>query len=155
MAASALACALLSGTATAQEVTGTLGSPEATTTLGGRRCRRPTPSSAGVIKEKASDSTPWWAPRTVPPKGAPNVLLIMTDDAGFGVRFVDGRAIFVLTKQGWKVSATAAGTKSGQTGILRLTTGPCGGARDAGWAATSAQRPNSRIMPWRKSPGTE
>jgi arylsulfatase len=36
-----------------------------------------------VIKERASESTPWWAPRVVPPKGAPNVLLIMTDDAGF------------------------------------------------------------------------
>jgi lipid-binding SYLF domain-containing protein len=33
------------------------------------------------------------------------------EKAEFGVRFVDGRAIFVLTKQGWKVSATAAGTK--------------------------------------------
>ena len=33
------------------------------------------------------------------------------DKAELGVRFVDGRAIFVLTKQGWKVSATAAGTK--------------------------------------------
>jgi lipid-binding SYLF domain-containing protein len=31
--------------------------------------------------------------------------------AEIGVRFIDGRAIFVLTKQGWKVSATAAGTK--------------------------------------------
>jgi hypothetical protein len=28
---------------------------------------------------------PWWAPRVVPPKDAPNVLLIITDDAGFGV----------------------------------------------------------------------
>jgi arylsulfatase len=37
-----------------------------------------------VIEEKASESKPWWAPRVVPPKGAPNVLLIMTDDAGFG-----------------------------------------------------------------------
>ena len=33
------------------------------------------------------------------------------EKAEFGVRFVDGRAIFVLTKQGWKVSATAAGTR--------------------------------------------
>ena len=33
------------------------------------------------------------------------------EKAEIGVRFVDGRAIFVLTKQGWKVSATAAGTK--------------------------------------------
>jgi arylsulfatase len=37
-----------------------------------------------VINEKASESKAWWAPRVVPPKGAPNVLLIMTDDAGFG-----------------------------------------------------------------------
>jgi arylsulfatase A-like enzyme len=37
-----------------------------------------------VIEEKASESKPWWAPRVVPPKGAPNVLLIMTDDSGFG-----------------------------------------------------------------------
>ena len=37
-----------------------------------------------MIKEKASESQAWWAPRVVPPKGAPNVLLIMTDDVGFG-----------------------------------------------------------------------
>ena len=47
-------------------------------------CPPPDPTFGGVIKEKASESTPWWAPRVVPPKGAPNVLLIMTDDAGFG-----------------------------------------------------------------------
>src|SRR6516165_4616471 len=35
-----------------------------------------------VIKEKASESTPWWPPRVVPPKGAPNVLLIMTGTFG-------------------------------------------------------------------------
>ena len=37
-----------------------------------------------MIKEKASESTPWWPPRVMLPKGAPNVLLIMTDDSGFG-----------------------------------------------------------------------
>jgi arylsulfatase A-like enzyme len=37
-----------------------------------------------VIEQKASEAKPWWAPRVVPPKGAPNVLLIMTDDVGFG-----------------------------------------------------------------------
>src|ERR1700712_5037248 len=68
----------------AQNVTGTLGSPTATTTTGGKQLPLPDPKFGGVIKEKASDSTPWWAPRVVPPKGAPNVLLIMTDDCGFG-----------------------------------------------------------------------
>jgi hypothetical protein len=30
------------------------------------------------------DPKAWWPPRVVPPKGAPNVLVIMTDDQGFG-----------------------------------------------------------------------
>ena len=68
----------------AQDVTGVLGSPEATTTISGKQLPPPDPAFGGVIKEKASESTPWWAPRVVPPKGAPNILLIMTDDQGFG-----------------------------------------------------------------------
>ena len=48
----------------------------------------------GVIKkEKASESKPWWPPRVVPPKGAPNVLLIMTDDDGFGAPSTFGGVI--------------------------------------------------------------
>jgi arylsulfatase len=70
--------------ATAQQVTGVMGSPDATTTITGQQLPPPDPKFGGVIKERASESTPWWAPRVVPPKGAPNVLLIMTDDAGFG-----------------------------------------------------------------------
>ena len=72
------------GSATAQQVTGELGSPTATTTTGGKQLPLPDPKFEGVIKEKASESTAWWPPRVVPPKGAPNVLLIMTDDSGFG-----------------------------------------------------------------------
>ena len=68
----------------AQQITGTPGSPGATTTIDGKQLPPPDPKFGGVIKEKASDSQSWWAPRVVPPKGAPNVLLIMTDDAGFG-----------------------------------------------------------------------
>ena len=67
-----------------QQTTGVPGTPGATTTLDGKQLPAPDPKFGGVIKEKASDSTPWWAPRVVPPKSAPNVLLIMTDDAGFG-----------------------------------------------------------------------
>ncbi len=70
--------------AAAQQVTGTLGSPTATTTTGGKQLPLPDPKFEGVIKEKASESKAWWPPRVVPPKGAPNVLLIMTDDSGFG-----------------------------------------------------------------------
>jgi len=39
----------------------------------------------GVIKESAVDSKPYWPPRVVPPKGTPNILLIMTDDQDYGV----------------------------------------------------------------------
>jgi hypothetical protein len=47
----------------------------------------------GVVKPSAVDSKPWWPPRIVPPKGAPNVLLIMTDDAGYGVSGTFGGVI--------------------------------------------------------------
>src|SRR6476661_8513848 len=68
----------------AQQVTGVPGSPGATTTLDGKQLPPADPKFGGVIKEKASESQAWWAPRVVPPQGAPNVLLIMTDDVGFG-----------------------------------------------------------------------
>ena len=48
-------------------------------------CRRQPPVFGGVINMNAADSKPWWPPRSRPPR-APNVLLIMTDDVGFGAR---------------------------------------------------------------------
>ena len=79
--------------ASAQQVTGTLGSPSATTTIDGKQLPPPPPKFGGVIKESATDSTPWWPPRVVPPKNAPNVLLIMTDDVGFGAPSTFGGVI--------------------------------------------------------------
>ena len=46
-----------------------------------------------MIKEDAKDSKPYWPARIVPPKGAPNVLLIMTDDQGYGVSGTFGGVI--------------------------------------------------------------
>jgi len=66
------------------QTTGEPGSPDATTTISGNQLPPPDPKFGGVIKQKAADSKRWWPPRIVPPKGAPNVLLIMTDDCGFG-----------------------------------------------------------------------
>ena len=77
----------------AQQVTGELGAPGATTTTGGKHIPLPEPKFGGVIKTKASESKPWWAPRVVPPKGAPNVLLIMTDDCGFAAPATFGGVI--------------------------------------------------------------
>jgi len=64
--------------------TATPGSPIDTAAISGKQLPPPDPAFGGVIKETAPASKAWWAPRVVPPKGAPNVLLIMTDDAGFG-----------------------------------------------------------------------
>lgn len=81
------------GDAWSQQVTGTLGQPGATTTISGAQLPPPNPAFGGVIKEKASESTSWWAPRVVPPEGAPNVLLIMTDDAGYAAPSTFGGVI--------------------------------------------------------------
>jgi arylsulfatase len=86
-------CVFAVAPAVAQQVNGVLGSPKATTTIDGNQLPPPNPPFGGVIKERASESTPWWAPRIVPPKGAPNVLLIMTDDDGFGVPSTFGGVI--------------------------------------------------------------
>ncbi|MGB8336542.1 MAG: hypothetical protein WCE56_18750, partial [Desulfobacterales bacterium] len=67
------------------QITGKLGSPSATTTISGKQLPAPQPKFGGVIKDNAINSTQWWAPRIVPPKDAPNILFIMTDDAGFGI----------------------------------------------------------------------
>jgi phosphoglycerol transferase MdoB-like AlkP superfamily enzyme len=77
----------------AQQITGVLGTPTATTTIEGAQLPPPPAKFGGVINETAKDSKPWWPPRVVPPKGAPNVLLIMTDDQGYGVSGTFGGVI--------------------------------------------------------------
>ena len=72
---------------------GEAGSPGATTTIDGRQLPAPNPKFGGVIKDDALRSKHWWAPRIVPPKQAPNVLLIITDDSGFGVPSTFGGVI--------------------------------------------------------------
>lgn len=59
--------AALAPSATAQQITG-------------KQLPPPAPFG-GVIKQNAKDSKSWLPPRVVPP----NVLLIMTDDSGYGV----------------------------------------------------------------------
>src|SRR5450631_948842 len=79
--------------AMAQTINGTPGSPSSTITIDGKQLPPPPTKFGGVIKESAKDSKPWWPPRIVPPKGAPNVLLIMTDDQGYGVSGTFGGVI--------------------------------------------------------------
>ncbi len=68
-----------------QQATSVPGSPSATETIDGKYLPNPSPKFGGTINLSAKDSTQYWLPQTVPPKGAPNVLLIMTDDQGYGV----------------------------------------------------------------------
>jgi arylsulfatase A-like enzyme len=77
----------------AQQINGVPGSPSATTTITGNQLPAPPQPFGGVIKEIAKDSTPFWPETVVPPKGAPNVLLIMTDDQGYGVSGTFGGVI--------------------------------------------------------------
>ena len=77
----------------AQTIDGTLGTPSATVTIDGKQLPPPPPQFGGVIKETLEGSKTWWPPRQVPPKGAPNVLLIMTDDQGYGVSGTYGGVI--------------------------------------------------------------
>lgn len=93
LATTAAVIALALIPAAAQQVSGVPGSPSATTSIDGKQLPPPPPKFGGVIKESAKDSKPWWAPRIVPPKGAPNVLLIMTDDQGYGVSGTFGGVI--------------------------------------------------------------
>jgi arylsulfatase len=93
MLASAGLLALSCVPASAQQITGTPGSPGATITLDGKQLPPPDPKFGGVIGEKASESKAWWPPRVAPPNGAPNVLLIMTDDQGFGAPSTFGGVI--------------------------------------------------------------
>ena len=80
-------------TATAQQITGTPGSPSATTTIDGNYIPNPPPAFGGEINLDAKNSKPWWPPNIVPPKGAPNILLIMTDDQGYGISGTFGGVI--------------------------------------------------------------
>ncbi|GGF30547.1 arylsulfatase [Subtercola lobariae] len=44
----------------------------------------PIPPFSGRIGERAADSSPAFTPQAAPPAGAPNVVLILLDDVGFG-----------------------------------------------------------------------
>ena len=93
-AAALIAGGLLASHATlAQQVNGTPGSPEATTTIEGSQLPPPPQPFRGKIERNAAQSAPYWPMRVVPPKGAPNILLIMTDDTGFGVSSTFGGVI--------------------------------------------------------------
>ena len=75
------------------QMTGTPGSPDATTSIDGSQLPAPPQKFGGKIERATKGSQPYWPARIVPPKDAPNVLLIMTDDSGYGVPSTFGGVI--------------------------------------------------------------
>jgi arylsulfatase A-like enzyme len=89
----AAATAAVAGSAIAQQRTGVPGSPGATATPDGKNLPNPPQKFRGEINTNAAQSKPFWPELLVPPKGAPNILLIMTDDVGFGAPATFGGVI--------------------------------------------------------------
>jgi len=79
--------------ASAQKTIGTPGSPGATTTIKGDKLPARPQKFDGKIEKTAEQSKPYWPARIVPPAGAPNILLIITDDSGYGVPSTFGGVI--------------------------------------------------------------
>lgn len=79
--------------AAAQQPRDAAGAPSATMTLPGLQLPAPSPPFAGTVMPNAVDSTPAWPPQIMPPASAPNVLLILTDDVGFGAPSTFGGVI--------------------------------------------------------------
>lgn len=69
----------------AQQIIGTPGAPDSKQVIDGRQLPAAPVAFGGKIATTAAQSVPFWQPQITPSKEAPNVLLIMTDDAGFGV----------------------------------------------------------------------
>lgn len=79
--------------AQAPHIEGVPGSPSATTTIDNTFLPPPPQPFGGEINLNAYQSKPYWPARVVPPKGAPNIVLIMTDDVGYGAPSTFGGGI--------------------------------------------------------------
>ena len=87
-------CLVGHGVAVADNHIAEPGSPSSTVVLDGKQLPPPPDTRfGGKIERNVVDSEPYWPPRVVPPEGAPNVLLIITDDAGYGVSSTFGGVI--------------------------------------------------------------
>src|SRR4051812_37273967 len=74
MASGRLATALAQGRATAQPLAA----------ASGTQLPKPDPEFQGKVGETLKDSTPSYPQPLKAPKGAPNVLVVLLDDVGFG-----------------------------------------------------------------------
>jgi arylsulfatase len=75
------------------KVTGAPGSPTATLNIPGDQLPPPPQPFGGSIELSAAQSKPFWPMRVVPPQGAPNIVLFITDDVGFAAPSTFGGVI--------------------------------------------------------------
>jgi arylsulfatase len=91
--------------------------------MGGRTVPEQTkPSFQGEIGATIHDSKPWWPPRAKAPAGAPNILLVLFDDAGFSdfgcygspikTPTIDGLAARGLRYTGFHTTAMCSTTRA-------------------------------------------
>ena len=88
-----LAVAATFGVAGAQTIHGEPGAPNSTITIDGRVLPPRDQPFKGEIELNAAQSKPFWPSRVAPPPGAPNVLLVLIDDEGYGAPSTFGGVI--------------------------------------------------------------
>jgi Sulfatase len=92
LSASALAGLMLAANAGAAQ-DAPAGSPAATAPIEPLRIPNPPAAFHGVINLDAASSMPYWAPQVSAPAGAPNILMVIIDDEGFGAPSTFGGVI--------------------------------------------------------------
>jgi arylsulfatase len=88
-----IATLMASAGAGAQQIRGTPGAPDTVMTPNPFSLPAPTPPFTGTIMPNVSDSRVAWPPQVAAPEAAPNILLILTDDVGFGAPSTFGGVI--------------------------------------------------------------
>ena len=88
-----IAALMASAGAGAQQIRGTPGAPDTAMTPNPFSLPAPTPPFTGTIMPNVADSTVAWPPQVAAPEAAPNILLILTDDVGFGAPSTFGGVI--------------------------------------------------------------
>jgi hypothetical protein len=125
--------------AIAQQSTGTPGPAGPTTTVEGRYLPPFPPPFTGHIGREAKDSTPDFPQPVRAPRGAPSILLILTDDVGFSASSAFGGAVptpkssdtfaevlrqngYNTADQGWDKLREETFARQRQMGIIPATT---------------------------------
>ncbi len=107
----------------------------------------PTPPFKGFIQPNLIDSQPGWPPTVMPPEGAPNVLLILIDDAGFGSNSAFGGVVPTPTARQARQSGPALHADAQHRALLADARGAADRAATITTLATAWSRRARRGYP--------